>query len=113
MAYRSRRSKNLKPFLTRHTLPVLVVALATLAGPARALATFQDVQNDFRSSETRILNCDCDGVLLQRVRTDATARRGRSTALSDISPALRNAMLLSEDKRFYEHSGIDWRAAAA
>ena len=26
---------------------------------------------------------------------------------------LRSALLLSEDKRFYEHSGVDWRAASA
>lgn len=84
---------------------------ATLATPAWALATFDEVRRDFRSSDTLVL--DRDGALLQRVRTDPTVRRGQWTALTDISPALRTAMLLSEDKRFYEHSGIDWRAASA
>jgi membrane peptidoglycan carboxypeptidase len=28
-----------------------------------------------------------------------------------VSPDLRTAMVLSEDKRFYEHSCVDWRAA--
>ena len=37
-------------------------------------------------------------------------RRGQWVALADISPALRSALVLSEDKRFYEHSGVDWRA---
>ena len=33
--------------------------------------------------------------------------------LQDVSPALREAIVVSEDKRFYEHSGVDWRGAAA
>jgi penicillin-binding protein 1C len=47
------------------------------------------------------------------VRTDATVRRGQWIALADVSPALRTAMVLSEDRRFYEHSGVDWRAVSA
>jgi penicillin-binding protein 1C len=69
------------------------------------------VKRDFRSSDTAVL--DRNGELLQRVRTDPTVRRGQWTALADVSPALRTAMVLSEDKRFYEHSGIDWRAVSA
>jgi penicillin-binding protein 1C len=34
-------------------------------------------------------------------------------ALGDISPALRTALVLSEDKRFYEHSGVDWQAVSS
>lgn len=34
-------------------------------------------------------------------------------ALSDVSPALRTTLVLSEDKRFYEHSGVDWQAVSA
>jgi len=81
------------------------------AAPAWALASFDEVRRDFRPSDTRVL--DRDGQLLARVRTDATVRRGQWTALADISPALRTAMVLSEDKRFYEHSGVDWRAVSA
>jgi penicillin-binding protein 1C len=33
--------------------------------------------------------------------------------LTQISPALRTALVLSEDKRFYEHSGVDWQAVTA
>jgi penicillin-binding protein 1C len=90
-------------------LPALVAA--TLAPPAWALASFDEVRRDFRPSDTRVL--DRDGQWLQRLRTDPTARRGQWVALADISPALRTAMVLSEDKRFYEHSGVDWRAVSA
>lgn len=40
-------------------------------------------------------------------------RRGQWVPLADVSPALRMALVLSEDKRFYEHSGVDWHAASA
>jgi penicillin-binding protein 1C len=78
--------------------------------PGRS-SSFEDVKRDFRSSDTAVL--DRNGELLQRVRTDATVRRGQWIALADVSPALRTAMVLSEDRRFYEHSGIDWRAVSS
>jgi penicillin-binding protein 1C len=56
---------------------------------------------------------DRDGEVLQRLRTDMSVRRGQWVALGDVSPALRHAILLSEDKRFYEHSGVDWRAVSS
>lgn len=89
-------------------LPTLT---AVLAAPAWALATFDEVRRDFRPSDTMVL--DRDGELLQRVRTDSTVRRGQWIELADISPALRTAMVLSEDRRFYEHSGVDWRAVSS
>jgi penicillin-binding protein 1C len=85
--------------------------LAALAGPALALPAFEELKRDFRPSDIQVL--DRDGELLQRVRTDSRVRRGRWIALAEVSPALRDAMLLSEDKRFYEHSGVDWRAVSA
>jgi penicillin-binding protein 1C len=95
---------------SRKTLAALLIA-AAWAHPAEAVVSFEEVKRDFRSSDTAVL--DRNGELLQRVRTDPTVRRGQWTALADVSPALRTAMVLSEDKRFYEHSGIDWRAVSA
>ena len=56
---------------------------------------------------------DRDGDIIQRLRSNASVRRGQWVALADISPALRTALVLSEDKRFYEHSGVDWRAVSS
>ena len=39
---------------------------------------------------------------------DAGVRRLPWVALADVSPALRAALLASEDKRFYQHAGVDW-----
>ncbi|MFM9902335.1 MAG: transglycosylase domain-containing protein, partial [Polaromonas sp.] len=90
----------------RQTLATFLIA--TQASNALATASFDQIKRDFRPSDTQILARD--GETLHRVRTDPTVRRGQWTALADVSPALRTALLLSEDKRFYEHSGVDWRA---
>ena len=89
----------------------LAVLLLCATQSTQAAPSFDEVKRDFRPSDTLIL--DRNGELLQRVRTDKTVRRGQWVALADISPALRTALVLSEDKRFYEHSGVDWRAVSA
>jgi len=85
--------------------------IAACAIPAGAIPAFDEVRGDFRPSDTLVLSRE--GEVLQRLRTDATVRRGQWVPLADVSPALRMALVLSEDKRFYEHSGVDWRAASA
>ena len=90
------------------------LAAALLLGLARsghALPSFDEVRGEHRSSETLLLSRE--GEELQRLRTDSTVRRGPWVGLADISPALRTALVLSEDKRFYEHSGVDWAAVSS
>ncbi|MBV8619093.1 MAG: penicillin-binding protein 1C [Curvibacter sp.] len=93
----------------RRTLPVLGLALSLT--PAWALPDFEAVRGAWRPSDTQVL--DRQGEWLQTLRTDATVRRGGWIALADVSPALRRALVLSEDRRFYEHSGVDWQAVSA
>ena len=88
-----------------------VLAWVACIPTAWALPTFDEVRTDFRPSDTVMLSTE--GEVLQRLRTDATVRRGQWVPLADVSPALRTALVLSEDKRFFEHSGVDWRAASA
>jgi len=88
-----------------------IFLIAICANSTGATATFNEVKASYRPSDTLVL--DRHGELLQRLRTDATVRRGQWVALADVSPALRTALVLSEDKRFYEHSGVDWRAVSA
>jgi penicillin-binding protein 1C len=85
--------------------------VAALAIPCWAIGSFEQEKSAFTSSESLLL--DRHGEVLHRLRTDSTVRRGQWVALADMSPALRTAMVLSEDKRFYEHSGVDWRAVSA
>ena len=89
----------------------LVGGIALCQPAAWALPTFAEVRADFKPSDTLILSRE--GEVLQRLRVDATVRRGQWVPLAEVSPALRQALVLSEDKRFFEHSGVDWRAASA
>ena len=86
-------------------------AVSVGAEPERTLPDFETVRSSFRSSETLLL--DRHGEVLHRLRTDFQVRRGAWAALGDTSPALRMALLLSEDRRFHEHSGVDWWAVSA
>lgn len=91
------------------------VALSCLACAAStaawAVPSYEEVRAAHRPSETLVLSRE--GEVLQRLRTDASVRRGEWVALQDVSPALRNALVLSEDQRFYEHSGVDWTAVSS
>ena len=90
---------------------IAIFLIAACAGSTWAAATFNEIKTAYTPSDTLIL--DRHGEVLHRLRTDATVRRGQWVALADVSPALRTALVLSEDKRFFEHSGVDWRAASA
>jgi penicillin-binding protein 1C len=83
----------------------------TLITPALALPSFQQIKAGYRTSDTLLL--DRHGEPLQALRTDKAALRGEWVSLSQVSPALRTALLLSEDKRFYQHAGVDWRAVGS
>ncbi|OOG83834.1 penicillin-binding protein 1C [Hydrogenophaga sp. A37] len=90
---------------------VTALLAGSLALPAQALPTFAEVKASHPSSETRVL--DRHGELLQRLRTDTTVRQGEWVALPEVSSALRQALVYSEDRRFYEHAGVDWQAVAS
>jgi len=90
---------------------IAVVACLALGGAAHALPSFDEVQRAHQPSDTLVL--DRHGELLHRLRSDDSVRRGQWIALPDVSPALRIAIVVSEDQRFWEHSGVDWRSASA
>ncbi len=90
----------------------IALALLMAAGQAAsAMPSFDEVREDFRSSDTLVLSREGD--VLQRQRTNTGVRRGSWVPLADVSPALRSALVLSEDQRFYAHSGVDWRAVSS
>ncbi len=55
---------------------------------------------------------DRHGALLQEVRVDFRRRQGAWQPLAAISPTLKDAAVRFEDKRFYDHGGVDGRAFA-
>ncbi len=97
--------------IRRGWLALMVTLLVMLSGAAWGMPSFDQVKQSYRSSDTWLL--DRHGQRLQAIRTDASALRGEWVALKDVSPALRTALLLSEDKRFYQHAGVDWQGVGA
>ena len=88
-----------------------ILSLAWLAGASLAASPdFDAVRAGWASSEARLH--DRHGILLQEVRLDPKVRRTEWTPLSAVSPAMQTAVLLAEDRRFFEHAGVDWLAAA-
>ena len=88
------------------------LAVACLAGaqPAAALPAFAEVRAAHRPSDLTLLARD--GTPVQTLRLDPTVRRLAWVPLQDLSPALLQAIVLSEDRRFWAHSGVDWPAVA-
>lgn len=85
---------------------LLVLGLALWASPGQAMPSYKEVRQAYRSSDVQVL--DRQGQLVQRVRLDFRQRRGDWVALEQISPALQMAVLVSEDRRFESHGGVDW-----
>jgi penicillin-binding protein 1C len=74
------------------------------------LPSFEQVRASHVSSDAVLL--DRAGTPLADVRFDHKARRLDWVPLTALSPAMREALLAAEDKRFFTHSGIDWLAFA-
>jgi penicillin-binding protein 1C len=75
-----------------------------------SVPAFQEIRAAHRSSDVTFL--DRTGEVLHEQRTDLRARRLAWTRLSEISPALIAAVIASEDRRFYRHTGVDFRGLA-
>jgi penicillin-binding protein 1C len=56
---------------------------------------------------------DRNGVLLDSERVDFKARRLAWVPLKNISPVLPATIIRAEDKRFRDHSGVDWLAVGS
>lgn len=91
--------------------PALAAALLLAAGAAAAqVPSFEAVRAAHRASDVPVLARD--GQPLQTVRTQLQGRQGPWLALEEMSPALRVAIVLGEDRRFWQHGGVDWAALA-
>ncbi|GGC93336.1 penicillin-binding protein 1C [Undibacterium terreum] len=104
--------KNLISYVGRYGKNLLAgLLLCVTSLTACAVPSFAEVQQDFRSSDSILY--DRNGVAIHQLRLNPKERKLAWVKLEDISPALRNALIASEDKRFYQHGGVDWNAVAA
>ncbi len=89
---------------------VLLLGTALPAPGAELTPSFEAAKQGHVPSEAWLL--DRHGDVLSERRIDMSARRLEWIALSDLSPVLQQVLVASEDKRFYEHDGVDWTALA-
>ena len=89
---------------------IVALSLAACAAAAHALPSFAEVKAAHRPSDITLL--DRNGIPIQTLRVDKSVRRLPWVPLADMSPALLQAIVLGEDRHFYEHSGVDWSAVA-
>jgi penicillin-binding protein 1C len=82
-----------------------VGAWMTSAPPAPSFAA---VQARWTPSEAYLL--DRHGQVIDQRRMDFSVRRLEWTPLDAVSPALIAAVVDGEDRRFWQHSGVDWVA---
>ena len=100
-----------------HALAWLALALlilttsAHLATKPPPMPAYAAVRADWQPSEAWLY--DRDGQLLDSERVNFERRRLAWVPLKEISPAVRTAVVASEDRRFWSHGGVDWLAVAS
>jgi len=87
---------------------VALLVLAIVTTP-RAMPDYASVRAGWVSSEARLLARD--GRLLDVRRADPSVRRLDWVPLSAVAAPLVTSTVRAEDRRFWTHGGIDWRAA--
>jgi penicillin-binding protein 1C len=87
--------------------PLLAVVAFALWTAPPAMPDYTQARGDWRSSEAWLR--DRNGRLLDMVRVDYSVRRLDWVPLDKVAPALRDAVIAGEDKRFRSHNGVDWR----
>jgi penicillin-binding protein 1C len=101
--------------LVRSSLVLAAVLLSAILvvsaiWPAAPVPSFEKVREGYRPSEAWLL--DRRGRVIDVKRVDYGIRRLDWVPLDGVSPALRDAIVAGEDRRFWQHGGIDWTAAA-
>ncbi len=91
--------------------PAFAALTLSLSGTAQALPSFEETRAGYKVSDFTLL--DRSGTPIQTLRLDKSRRALPWVRVSEVSPALLRALLYSEDRHFYEHSGVDWNAVAA
>lgn len=87
---------------------VILIGLLNAVAAASSLPSYHEVRSAYRPSDSILL--DRNGRTLHELRTDLRVRRLAWTPLVEISPALQASVVHAEDRRFFEHAGVDWRA---
>lgn len=98
-------------FLPLAGMACLLLAAVSLLAVDVHIPSFAETRAGYQPSEAWLL--DRNGEVIAVKRLNNKVRRLEWISLNDVSPAARELLVISEDKRFYEHSGVDWLALLA
>jgi len=87
---------------------LLVVFALHIATKPVDIPNYAQVKSDWQPSYSVAL--DRNGLVLGEVRTNFAVRRMNWVEFSQLSPAIVESFVRSEDKRFWQHSGADYLA---
>ena len=82
----------------------------TLLPASSAMPGFEQVRAAQSQSESVLV--DRHGEILHEQRTNSRARRLEWVPLSAVSPAFTTSLVYSEDRRFFQHHGVNWASLA-
>lgn len=92
-------------YLPRIGFICLIVVQSILSND---IPDFGTVKESVRSSELILL--DRHGKPLHEIRNNKISRRMNWVSLDSISAAVIHSLLIAEDRHFFEHKGVDWKA---
>jgi penicillin-binding protein 1C len=87
-----------------------LIYLLSATSYAANLPSFIKIRAQYTSSVVNLL--DRNGIILNQQVIYPQEQRLSWVNLNKLSPTLLKALLVSEDQRFYQHEGVDWRAIA-
>ncbi|MCZ4306185.1 transglycosylase domain-containing protein [Zoogloeaceae bacterium G21618-S1] len=94
-----------------YALVCFVAASAPVQADTQLVPEFAEVRAAHVSSVARLVDRHGEPLAERQLRFDDD--RLDWVGLEALSPALLEALLEAEDRRFYQHEGVDWRAVAA
>ncbi|PJZ30764.1 penicillin-binding protein 1C [Leptospira kmetyi] len=82
-----------------------IFLISNVMSAEEAVPSYREVRNSYHSSDGTIL--DLHGRILQTIRWNSRERKLAWTEEGEIPETLLLSLFLQEDKRFFEHSGVD------
>ena len=82
---------------------LVIVILATYLGAFGPLPSFRDLENPKSNQASEIISSD------QQILGTYYIQNRSNVTYNQISPNVINALVATEDSRFYQHSGIDFQ----
>jgi penicillin-binding protein 1C len=108
MTYLEKNKQLLQEQKRSYLIFPMIISFLTFFPIIAEIPKYEDVKAAIISSETRLL--DKNGKILHEIRTNPKERRMEWVVSTEISENLKKAVVAAEDKRFYNHSGVDWVA---